>query len=150
MATQIWSVYLSGEIHSDWRERIRDGAKAAKLPVEFLNPNTDHEASDIVGARILGPEADAFWYDHKAAKINAIRIRTMLDQADLVVVRFGEKYRQWNAAFEAGYAVAQGTPIITLHDAGLNHALKDIDAAAQAVAETPEQVVKILAYVTQD
>ena len=150
MAAQIWSVYLSGEIHSDWRERIRDGAKAAKLPVEFLNPNTDHEASDIVGARILGPEAETFWYDHKAAKINAIRIRAMLDQADLVVVRFGDKYRQWNAAFEAGYAVALGTPIITLHDGDLNHALKDIDAAAQAVAETPEQVVEILAHVTQD
>ncbi len=150
MGAQIWSVYLSGEIHSDWRERIEDGAKAAKLPVEFLSPVTDHEASDSCAARILGPEADTFWYDNKAARINAIRIRTMLESADLVVVRFGDKYKQWNAAFEAGYAVAQGTPIITLHDDDLNHALKDLDAAAQAVAETPEQVVQILAYVTQD
>jgi YtoQ family protein len=150
MAEQLWSVYLSGEIHSDWRERIRDGVGAAKLPVEILSPITDHEASDSCAERILGPEADTFWHDHKAAKINAIRIRAMLDQADLVVVRFGEKYKQWNAAFEAGYAVALGTPLITLHDGDLNHALKDIDAAAQAVAETPEQVVQILAYVTQD
>ncbi len=150
MAHQTWSVYLCGEIHSDWRERIRDGANAANLPVEFLSPITDHDASDSVGERTLGPEADSFWHDHKAAKINAIRIRAMLDAADLVVVRFGEKYKQWNAAFEAGYAVALGTPIITLHDEGHNHALKDIDAAAQAVAETPEQVVQILAYVTQD
>ncbi len=150
MAAQIWSVYLSGEIHSDWRERIEDGAKAAKLPVEFLSPVTDHEASDSCAERILGPEADTFGHDHKASKINALRIRTMLESADLVVVRFGDKYKQWNAAFEAGYAVAQGTPIITLHDDELNHALKDIDAAAQAVAETPEQVVQILAYVTQD
>ena len=150
MAGRLWSIYLSGEIHSDWRQQIADGAKAAKLPVEFLSAITDHEASDTVGARILGPEADTFWYDHKAAGINAIRIRNLLDSADLVVVRFGDKYKQWNAAFEAGYAVAIGTPIITLHDGGLNHALKDIDAAAQAVAETPEQVVQILAYVTQD
>ncbi len=150
MADNIWSVYLSGEIHSDWRDRIRDGAGAAKLPVEFLSPITDHEASDSCAERILGPEADVFWHDHKAAKINAIRIRSMLDAADLVVVRFGEKYRQWNAAFEAGYAAALGTPIVTLHDGDLNHALKDIDAAAHAVAETPEQVVQILAYVTQD
>ncbi len=150
MAAQIWSVYLSGEIHSDWRERIEDGAKKAKLPVEFLSPITDHEASDSCAERILGPEADTFWHDHKASKINALRIRTMMDQADLVVVRFGDKYKQWNAAFEAGYAVAQGTPIITLHDDELNHALKDLDDAAQAVAETPEQVVQILAYVTQD
>lgn len=150
MAGRLWSIYLSGEIHSDWRQQIADGAKAAKLPVEFLSAITDHEASDTVGARILGPEADTFWYDHKAAGINAIRIRNLLDSADLVVVRFGDKYKQWNAAFEAGYAVAIGTPIITLHDGGLNHALKDIDAAAQAIAETPEQVVQILAYVTQD
>ena len=150
MAGRTWSIYLSGEIHSDWREQIADGAKAAKLPVEFLSAITDHEASDTVGARILGPEADTFWYDNKAAGINAIRIRNLLESADLVVVRFGDKYKQWNAAFEAGYAVAIGTPIITLHDGGLNHALKDIDTAAQAVAETPEQVVQILAYVTQD
>ena len=148
MAERTWSVYLSGEIHSDWRQRIRAGA--AKLPVEFTSAVTDHGASDSVGERILGSEADVFWHDHKAAKINAIRIRAMLDEADLVVVRFGEKYRQWNAAFEAGYAVALGTPIITLHDGDLNHALKDIDAAAQAICETPEQVVQILAYVTQD
>ena len=150
MADNIWSVYLSGEIHSDWRDRIRQGAEEAKLPVEFVSPITDHEASDTVGARILGPEADTFWYDHKAAGINAIRIRNHLEAADLVVVRFGDKYKQWNAAFEAGYAAALGTPIITLHGDDLNHALKDIDAAAQAVCETPEQVVKILAYVTQD
>ena len=129
---------------------FQGGANAANLPVEFLSPITDHEASDNAGERILGPETDSFWHDHKAAGINAIRIRAMLESADLVVVRFGEKYKQWNAAFEAGYAVAQGTPIITLHDDELNHALKDIDAAAQAVAETPEQVVQILAYVTQD
>ena len=150
MADNIWSVYLSGEIHSDWRDRIRQGAEEAKLPVEFVSPITDHEASDTVGARILGPEADTFWYDHKAAGINAIRIRNHLEAADLVVVRFGDKYKQWNAAFEAGYAAALGTPIITLHGDDLNHALKDIDAAAQAVCETPEQVVQILAYVTQD
>ena len=92
MAGQTWSIYLSGEIHSDWREQIADGAKAAKLPVEFLSAITDHQASDTVGARIRGPEADTFWYDHKAAGINAIRIRNLLDSADLVVVRFGDKY----------------------------------------------------------
>ena len=150
MGSQIWSVYLSGEIHSDWRERIQDGVKAAKLPVEISSPITDHDASDSCGEKILGPESDSFWRDHKAASINAIRIRAMLDQADLVEVRFGDKYKQWHAAFEAGYAVAQGTPIITLHEGDINHALKDIDAAAQAVAATPEQVVQILAYVTQD
>ena len=147
MAGQTWSIYLSGEIHSDWREQIADGAKAAKLPVEFLSAITDHQASDTVGARILGPEADTFWYDHKAAGINAIRIRNLLDSADLVVVRFGDKYRQWNAAFDAGMAAALGKAMITLHEPAIDHALKEVDAAALAVCRTPEQVAQTLAYV---
>ena len=148
--TAIWTVYLSGEIHSDWRERIESGVKAAGLPIELVSPVTVHEDSDDCGVAIFGAESDKFWHDRKGAQLNAIRTQTLLKSADIAIVQFGEKYKQWNAAFEAGYAVAIGTPIITLHDGGLNHALKDIDAAAQAVAETPEQVVQILAYVTQD
>ena len=142
-----WTVFLSGEIHSDWRDRIRAGVEAAGLPVTLVAPVTDHTASDDCGVAILGPESDAFWKDHKGAKINAIRTRTLIEHADVVVVRFGERYRQWNAAFDAGYAAALGTPVITLHDASLNHALKELDAAALAVAETPEQVVRLLDYV---
>ncbi len=142
-----WTVFLSGEIHSDWRDRIRAGVEAAGLPVTLVAPVTDHAASDDCGVAILGPEADAFWKDHKGAKINAIRTRTLIERADVVVVRFGERYRQRNAAFDAGYAAALGTPVITLHDASLNHALKEVDAAALAVAETPEQIVRLLGYV---
>ena len=141
-----WAVYLSGEIHSDWRQRIADGAGQAGLPVELLAPVTDHAASDDVGATILGEEEDRFWRDHKGAGVNAVRTQTLLRRADVVVVRFGDKYRQWNAAFEAGYAAALGKPIITLHDAELTHALKEVDRAAMAVAETPEQVVEVLRY----
>jgi YtoQ family protein len=141
-----WNVYLSGEIHSDWRERIADGVREAGLPVELLAPVTDHSASDDVGASILGEEEDQFWRDHKGAGVNAVRTQTLLRRADLVVVRFGDKYRQWNAAFEAGYAAALGKPIVTLHDSGLAHALKEVDRAAMATAETPEQVVEILRY----
>jgi YtoQ family protein len=143
-----WTVYLSGEIHSDWRERIADGVGQAQLPVELLAPVTDHGASDDVGVDILGAEPDGFWKDHKGAGVNAVRTHTLLRRADLVVVRFGDKYRQWNAAFEAGYAAALGKPLITLHDPELTHALKEVDRAAMAVAETPEQVVEILAYAT--
>jgi YtoQ family protein len=141
-----WAVYLSGEIHSDWRQRIADGAGQAELPVELLAPVTDHAASDDVGATILGEEEDRFWRDHKGAGVNAVRTQTLLRRADVVVVRFGDEYRQWNAAFEAGYAAALGKPIITLHDAELTHALKEVDRAAMAVAETPEQVVEVLRY----
>ena len=143
-----WTVYLSGEIHSDWRDRIADGVRESQLPVRLTGPVTDHAASDDIGERILGAEDKAFWRDRKGAGINAIRTQTSLRRADIVVVRFGEKYRQWNAAFDAGMAVALGKPVITLHDSALTHALKEVDAAAAAVAETPEQVVEILAYVT--
>jgi len=144
-----WNVYLSGEIHSDWRERIAEGVRGAGLPVELLAPVTDHSASDDVGANILGEEDEQFWRDHKGAGVNAVRTQTLLRRADVVVVRFGDKYRQWNAAFDAGYAAALGKPILTLHDAELTHALKEVDRAAMAVAESPEQVVEILRYATE-
>lgn len=143
------TVYLSGEIHTDWRDRIADGVDELDLPVDLTGPVTDHSASDDVGVTILGPEEHDFWKDHKGAKINAIRTRTLIQEADLVVVRFGDKYRQWNAAFEAGYAAALGTPYIVVHSAEHTHALKEVDAGALAVCETPEQVVAILRYVTR-
>lgn len=149
MSERIWNVYLSGEIHSDWRRRIADGVAAAGLPVRLDAPVCVHEDSDDCGAAILGPEPDSFWHDRKGAAMNAIRTRTLLAEADVVVVRFGDKYRQWNAAFDAGAAAASGTALITLHDASLNHALKEVDAAALAVCATPEQVVQTLAYVTR-
>ena len=141
-------VYLSGEIHSDWREQITAGVEELDLPITILSPITDHATSDEVGVDILGPEDEPFWKDHKAAKINSIRIRTAIEEADVVVVKFGEKYRQWNAAFEAGYAVAKGRSLITLHAPDLTHPLKEVDASAMAVAETTEQVVEILEYIT--
>ncbi|MHC4956819.1 MAG: YtoQ family protein [Planctomycetota bacterium] len=142
-----WNVYLSGEIHSDWRDRIGKGVAEAGLPVTLLAPVTDHAASDDCGVGILGSEEQAFWKDHKGAGVNAIRTRNLIAKSDVVVVRFGDKYRQWNAAFDAGYAAALGKTIITLHDPGLTHALKEVDRAACAVAEKPEQVVDILRYV---
>ena len=144
-----WQVYLSGEIHTDWRERIEAGARAADLDVEFSAPVTDHAASDDCGVAILGEEDRPFWKDHVGAGVNAIRTRTLIERADVVVVRFGEQYKQWNAAFDAGYAAALGKPLITLHPEQHDHPLKEVDRAALAVAREPEQVVEILAYVLQ-
>lgn len=142
-----FKIYLSGEIHSDWRDRIVQGINAAGLDIETTSPVTVHEASDDVGDNILGAESEPFWKDHKSAKINAIRIKSNIENSDVVVVRFGDKYKQWNAAFDAGFAAALRKPVITLHDPSLTHALKEVDAAALAVTETPEQVVEILKYV---
>ena len=139
------NVYLSGEIHTDWRDQIIAGA--AGLDVTFSAPVTDHDASDDCGVDILGAEPDKFWHDNKGARVNAIRTRNGLAKADIVVVRFGEKYKQWNAAFDAGYAAALGKSLIIMHGPDHQHALKEVDAAALAVTETPDQVVRILRYV---
>ena len=147
MASEHWRVYLSGEIHTDWRERIAAGVEAAGLPVTLLAPVTVHEDSDDCGAAILGEEDNPFWRDQKGSRVNAIRTRTLIERADVVVVRFGDKYKQWNAAFDAGYAAALGKSLIVLHGPDHQHALKEVDAAALAVAERPEQVVQILRYV---
>lgn len=140
-------VYLSGEIHTDWRQEIMDGVIATGLAVEFFSPVTDHPSSDDCGVAIMGTEDDKFWHDNKGAKLNAIRTRKGIEGADIVVVRFGEKYKQWNAAFDAGYAAALGKSLVVLHGADHQHALKEVDAAALAVAEHPAQVVEILTYV---
>jgi len=142
-----WNVYLSGEIHTDWREQIEQGAAALNLPVTFTSAVTDHDASDAAGD-VLGEQSDNFWRDHQSAKVNAIRTKTQIEQCDIAVIRFGDKYKQWNAAFDAGFCAALGKPYITLHDASIIHPLKEVDGAAMAWAQTPEQVIEVLRYVT--
>lgn len=144
------SVYLSGEIHTNWRDEIVQASEAKNLPIDFLTPNTHHESSDSVGADILGEEEKAFWKDHKSAKINTIRNKLGMEEADLVIVKFGEKYRQWNAAFDAGMAAALEKPYIVIHPEEFTHALKEVDAQAMAVAQTPEQVIQMLEYITKE
>lgn len=141
-----FNVYLSGEIHTDWREQIIEGCKTLELPVSFSSAVTNHEASDAAGD-CLGAEEKSFWRDHKSAKVNAIRIKTMIENCDIAVIRFGDKYKQWNAAFDAGYCAAMGTPYITLHDENIVHALKEVDAPAMAWATTPQQVVDVLKHI---
>lgn len=141
----MYKVYLSGEIHTDWRDDIKSGCR--DLDVTFSEPVTHHENSDDCGVVILGAEDNKFWHDTKGAKLNAIRTRKAIADADIVVVRFGDKYKQWNAAFDAGYAAALGKSLIVMHGADHQHALKEVDAAAMAVVETPAQVAQIMRYV---
>ena len=144
-----FTIYLSGEIHSDWREQIKQGIDRYGLDIGTLGPVTDHARSDHVGNEILGEEDNPFWKDHKSAKINAIRSNTYISRSDILVVRFGDKYKQWNAAFDAGIAFGLGIPVIVMHAPELTHPLKEVDAAAMAVTETPKQVVEILKYISQ-
>ena len=141
-----FTIYLSGEIHTDWRDRIKEGAKTRGLDISFTSAVTDHEASDAAGD-VLGEESNSFWRDHKSAKVNAIRTKSLIEKSDLVVVRFGDKYKQWNAAFDAGFCAALGKPYVALHGEDIIHPLKEVDGSAMAWATSPEQVVDILVYV---
>jgi|TARA_B110000114_G_scaffold183428_1_gene224689 YtoQ family protein len=142
-------VYLSGEIHTAWREQIIRVASAEDLDIDFTGPVTNHEASDAAGD-MLGLEDRPFWRDHKSAKVNSIRTKTLIEASDLVIVRFGDQFKQWNAAFDAGMCAALDTPYITLHDENIIHPLKEVDAAAMAWATTTDQVVEILKYISQN
>ena len=144
-----WNVYLSGEIHTDWRQQIQDGAAALSLPITFTSANTNHEASDAAGD-VLGEQTENFWRDHQSAKVNAIRTSTLIKQCDIAVIRFGDKYKQWNAAFDAGQCAALGKPYITLHDDTIVHPLKEVDGAAMVWAQTPQQVIEVLKYVVNE
>ena len=141
------NIYLAGEIHSDWRDDIIQLTKKNDLNVNFSSPVTDHDASDNCGVEILGDEETQFWKDNKGAKLNAIRTRKEIENSDIVIVKFGEKYKQWNAAFDAGYAAALNKSLIIIHSDEHQHALKEVDAAALAVVKNNDQVVKILNYV---
>ncbi len=144
-----WTVYLSGEIHTDWRQKIMQGAKDHGLVIKFISAVTEHEASDAAGD-VLGKDDNGFWRDHKSSKVNAIRTKNMIQKCDIAIIRFGDKYKQWNAAFDAGYCAALGKPYITLHAEDIIHPLKEVDAAAMAWAQTPEQIVELLKYIVSD
>ncbi|MDQ6989573.1 MAG: YtoQ family protein [Mariprofundaceae bacterium] len=141
------NIYLSGEIHTDWRQKIMDGC--ARDEFTFSSAVTNHEASDAAGD-LLGNEDKSFWRDHKSAKVNAIRTRSLIEKCDIAIIRFGDQYKQWNAAFDAGYCAAKGKPYITLHSEDIIHPLKEVDAAAYAWATSPEQVAEILSYIISD
>lgn len=141
-----WTVYLSGEIHTDWREQIMQGTDKLGLDISYTSAVTEHDASDAAGDH-LGNEDNNFWRDHKSAKVNAIRTKNLIEICDIAVIRFGDKYKQWNAAFDAGYCAALGKPYITLHDESIIHPLKEVDAAGMAWAQTPEHVIETLKYV---
>ncbi len=141
------NVYLAGEIHSSWRAEIITACQAQNLDIAFTAPVTDHAASDDCGVAIMGDEANKFWHDNKGANLNSMRTRKAIKDADIVVVRFGEKYKQWNAAFDAGYAHALGKSVIVLQMEEHNHSLKEVNAAAQAVCYSSQEVAQCLSYI---
>ncbi|MBD8006018.1 YtoQ family protein [Bacillus norwichensis] len=141
------TVYLAGEIHSSWREEIKEKAQALQLPVDFVGPMENHDRSDAIGEEILGEQPDAIFRDEAASSFNNLRTQVLMQKADLVIALFGEKYRQWNTAMDASAALSLGKPLILIRPKELHHPLKELSSKANATVETVNQAIKALAYI---
>jgi YtoQ family protein len=141
------TIYLAGEIHGGWRAELRSLIEERGLPVHFVGPQEDHDRSDDVGEAILGEQPSARFRDLAGAGVNTLRTRVLLARADLVVAYFGDKYRQWNTAADAGAAVAAGLPLLLVRGPDLVHALKELDAMATFTVETLAQAAEAIAYI---
>ncbi|KMY52676.1 hypothetical protein AC623_00685 [Bacillus sp. FJAT-27231] len=141
------TVYLAGEIHSSWREEIKQKAVALKLPIDFVGPMEDHDRSDDIGEEILGKQPNAIFRDAAASSLNNLRTEVLMKKADLVIALFGEKYKQWNTAMDASAAVTFGKPLILIRPESLHHPLKELSRKANVTVKNVDQAMKALAYI---
>lgn len=141
------TVYLAGQIHDGWRDNLRNKAETMKLTIDFVGPMEVHERSDNIGEEIFGQQPNPVLKDEAASAINNLRTKVLLNKADIVVALFGESYKQWNTAVDAGEAVAQGKPLILIRPENLHHALKELSNRAQVVVETEEQALQAIKYI---
>ncbi|HSH25885.1 MAG TPA: YtoQ family protein [Massilibacterium sp.] len=143
-------VYLAGHIHSDWREEVKKLAKEMKLPVTFVGPMENHDRSDAIGEEILGKQPNDLLKDEAASMVNNLRTNILMNKADMVLVYFDEKYKQWNAATDAGSAIALAKPLILVRNESLHHPLKELANKAQLVCTSFEQALKALSYIFEE
>jgi YtoQ family protein len=143
------TIYLAGEIHSDWRDQLRAHLDALDIPADlsFVGPQEVHDRSDDIGEAILGEQPNKRYRDLLGGQVNNLRRRTQMDRADLCVSYFGPQYKQWNTAADTGAAAALDIPVILVRDLDLLHALKDLDAFASVTVETLEQAAQAIAYI---
>lgn len=141
------TIYAAGEIHTDWRGRLRTLFSERGVDVELVGPQELHSRSDDVGEDILGEQPSAWYRDLMGARVNTLRTRVLMQRADLAVAFFGPEYRQWNTATDAGFALALDLPLVLVRDPELTHALKELDALATLTVETLEQAVEAVAYI---
>jgi YtoQ family protein len=142
-----FTVYLAGEIHSSWREEIKQQAKQMDLPLSFVGPMENHDRSDFIGEEILGEQPDKILRDEAASSINNLRTELLMKKSDLVVALFGEKYKQWNTAMDASTALAMNKPVILIRPEELHHPLKELSNKANVTCTTIEQATKVLSYI---
>ncbi|MFK2826204.1 YtoQ family protein [Bacillus sp. B190/17] len=141
------TVYLAGEIHSSWREEIKQKAAALQLPIDFVGPMENHDRSDYIGEEILGKQPSAIFRDAAASSFNNLRTEVLMQKADLVIALFGEKYKQWNTAMDASAAITLDKPLILIRPESLHHPLKELSRKANVTVETVDQAMKTLAYI---
>ncbi len=143
-------MYLAGEIHSEWRQEVKEKAKALKLPLTFVGPMENHSRSDNIGEEILGERPNPIAKDEAASQINNLRTQVLMQKSDLVIALFGEQYKQWNTAMDATTAVTLGKPLILVRPEKLHHALKELSNKANVTVETVNQALKVIAYLYDD
>lgn len=143
-------VYLAGQIHDDWRVKLRQKAKERGLPVIFKGPQENHSRSDDIGELIKGKQPNVVYRDQAASELNNLRTRVWMEKADIVIALFGEKYRQWNTAMDASTAIALNKPLILVRPESLHHPLKELSQRAQVTVETVDQALDALAYIFEE
>ncbi|KGX89159.1 YtoQ family protein [Pontibacillus litoralis] len=139
-------VYLAGEIHNDWRSEVIEKAEHRALPLTFVSPQTNHDRSDAIGEVILGEQPNPIYRDDTASSINNLRTEVWMNKADIVIAFFGEQYKQWNTAMDAGAAISKNKPTILIRPQSLHHPLKELSNKATVTVETIDQAIEILAY----
>ncbi|GEN51760.1 YtoQ family protein [Halobacillus faecis] len=140
------TIYLAGQIHDDWRNEIRKKAEKEKLPINFVSPQENHALSDDIGEKILGEQPSKVYRDDAASSINNFRTRVLLQKSDAVIAYFGESYKQWNTAMDAGAAIQAGKPLILVRPESLIHPLKELSNQADVTVETLDQALEVLTY----
>ncbi|AQY51361.1 YtoQ family protein [Listeria weihenstephanensis FSL R9-0317] len=142
-----YHIYLAGEIHSDWRDKLRASIQAKPgITFHFWGPQEDHDTSDAIGESILGTQPNALYKDLQASKINNLRTELHLKKADLVIALFGDKFKQWNTATDAATAISLGKPTIIIRPTDLHHPLKELSEKANVTVDTIEQAAKVIDY----
>ncbi|MDQ0220316.1 YtoQ family protein [Peribacillus cavernae] len=141
------TVYLAGEIHTNWRNELKEKVEALQLPLDFVGPMEDHERSDNIGEEILGSQPSSILKDASASSVNNLRTELLMKKSDLIIALFGEKYKQWNTAMDASAAVSLGKPLILIRPQELHHPLKELSRKANVTVESVNQALKVLSYI---
>lgn len=102
--------------------------------------------TDDIGAKVLGEQPNKVVHDDAASGINNFRTELMLKKSDAVIALFGDSYKQWNTAMDAGIAIGLGKPLILIRPDNLVHPLKELSNKAHVTVETIDQAIQVLEY----